>query len=93
MNSSTALSLSEDPDSSGLLRRAGRAVLGSATILIVGAGAVPAAGAGVAGGLRLISAQHSTHESNLSPSALPTESRASAARFVVGKDGRLSRLS
>ncbi|RNI19901.1 hypothetical protein EFY87_15895 [Flexivirga caeni] len=88
------MSLSET-DSIGLLRRVGRAALGSAAILIVGAGAIPAAdaaAAGVAGGLKLVSAQHSVHESGVSPSSLPTESRASAARFVVGENGKLTRV-
>lgn len=98
MNSVAALSLSEtslsetDP---GLVRRIGRVLLGSAAILIVGVGAIPAAdaaGAGVAGGLKLISAQHSTEAPGTSPSALPAESRAAAARFVVGEDGKLTRV-
>ncbi|MBB2893310.1 hypothetical protein [Flexivirga oryzae] len=93
MDTTTALHLPE-ADRSGFLRRAGRSVLGSAAILIVGAGAIPAAdaaGAGVATGLKHISAQHSSQDAKLSPSALPAESRASAARFVVGEDGRLTR--
>ena len=91
MNTTTAL-LQQD-QSSGLLRRVGRAVLGSAAILIVGAGAAPAAhaaaGAGYAGP-RAATAQHSAPASG--PTSLPAETRSSAARFVVGKDGELVRL-
>jgi len=60
MDASTALHLA-DLHHTGPLRRAGRAVLGSAVVLIVG------------------------------PSALPAESRACAARFVVGENGTLTR--
>jgi len=93
MDTTTALHL-PDADRSGFLRRAGRAVLGSAAILIVGAGAIPAAdaaGAGVTTGLKHVSALHSSQAADHSPSALPAESRASAARFVVGEDGSLTR--
>jgi len=93
MDTTAALNLSEPSDDYGLLRRAGRAVLGGAAILIVGAGAMPAAqasAAGVATGLKHLSSQQAGHPAGTSPTALPAESRAAAARFVVGKDGRLS---
>ncbi|WP_446665907.1 hypothetical protein [Flexivirga sp. B27] len=93
MNATTALLHSEADHGSGFLRRAGRTLLGSAAILIVGAGAAPAAhaatGAGPAG-LRAVTAQHSAPANG--PTSLPAESRSPAARFVVGEDGRLTRL-
>lgn len=95
MNTTTALLHSEADQGSGFLRRAGRTLLGSAAILIVGAGAIPAASATAAGvttGLKHTSAQHATHDASVSPSALPSETRASAARFRVGDDGSLTRL-
>ena len=95
MNTTTALLQSEADQDSGFLRRAGRTLLGSAAILIVGAGAIPAASAtaaGVSTGLKHTSSQHATHGAAVSPSALPSETRASAARFRVGADGTLTRL-
>ncbi|WP_265442980.1 hypothetical protein [Flexivirga meconopsidis] len=78
----------------GPLRRVARGILGGAAILIVGAGALPAADASAAGvstGLRNIATTHSV-AGGVSPSALPAESRAVAARFVVDEDGKLVRL-
>ena len=95
MNTTTALLQAEAEQGSGFLRRTGRTLLGSAAILIVGAGAIPtasASAAGVASGLKHVPAQHATHGTAVSPSALPSETRASAARFRVGDDGSLTRL-
>lgn len=95
MNTKTISQLSEANQDSGFLRRAGRTLLGSAAVLIVGAGAIPAASAtaaGVSTGLKHTSSQHATHGSGVSPSALPNATRASAARFRVGADGTLTRL-
>ncbi|WP_188836211.1 hypothetical protein [Flexivirga endophytica] len=90
MNTTSALLRNDD--SSGFLRRAGRAVLGSAAILIVGAGATPAAQAATAGsaGARAATAHHSA--SATGPASLPVEPRASV-RLVVGEDGSLTRSS
>lgn len=91
MNTTNAL-LQQDP-SSGFLRRASRAVLGSAAILIVGAGAAPAAQAATGAGSavpRPATAQHSAPVSGAT--SLPTETRSPAARFVVDKNGHLTRL-
>lgn len=94
MDTTTAATAYDNTRRSGVLRRTGRAVLGGAAILIVGAGAMPAADAaqaGVTGGLKHTSSV--TRQVGVSPSALPVENRASAARFVVTKDGKLDRLS
>ena len=95
MNTTAALLKSDADDGSGFLRRAGRALLGSTAILIVGAGAIPAASASAAGvstGLKHTSAQYATHGSAVTPTAIPSQTRASAARFRVGADGTLTRL-
>lgn len=90
----TTSTLLQHDQSSGFLRRAGRAVLGSAAILIVGAGAAPAAQAATGAGFALTGARTAQHSTTASgPAALPAESRSSAGRFVVGRDGRLVRLS
>lgn len=94
MNTTAALLKSDADQGSGFLRRTGRALLGSAAILIVGAGAIPAANAsaaGVATGLKHTSAQHAAHGAAVSPSAIPVETRESAARFRVNGDGTLTR--
>ncbi|NNG38159.1 hypothetical protein HJ588_02580 [Flexivirga sp. ID2601S] len=78
----------------GPLRRVARGILGGAAILIVGVGALPAADASAAGvstGLKNVSAAHSA-TGGVSPTQLPAESRAVAARFAVDGDGKLVRL-
>lgn len=86
----TTNTLLQHDESSGFLRRAGRAVLGSAAILVVGAGAAPAAQAATGGSVGgAPTAHHSSARSG--PTALPTETRTAAARFVVTREGKLAR--
>lgn len=95
MNTTTALLRAEAVDSTGFLRRVGRALLGTAAVFVVGVGALPAVeatAAGVATGVKHVSAQHVAAPSAVDPSAIPAETRAAAARFVVGQDGKLTRV-